>query len=205
MSKEEALGKLEEIGNVIRSSNRFIFSGGATIGYGIGFLILFVINFMITKLSLVIVLSNYVDPKLIYAVFSLFGFLVVYFFGFIVNKVYPTKCLAVPHPIIVRAFSIWKPLMVSIVGVAYLLSTGGYTDIVFPICLLLMGVGYNLIGRFSLYVIERVSWLYIIVALFIIMIGEKNLFVSSQHIFFVLSGVTYIYMGIALNRQFKDD
>lgn len=203
MERDEALVRLEEIGNIIRSSNRFIYSGGTTIGYGIGFLLLPLINHLISIFSLTNLFSNYLNPSFVYTIFTLLGFVVVYLGGYVADKIYPPKCLQTPHPAIVKAFSIWKPIMISIFGVAYLLSAKGHGDVVFPVCLILLGVGHNLIGRFSLYVIEQISWVYIVAAFLMIMIGEKQLLIPSHHFFFGLLGVTYIYMGIMLNKQFK--
>jgi hypothetical protein len=103
------------------------------------------------------------------------------------------------HPLIGKAFSVYRPIMVSMIGVSIALSVIEQYALIYPMILLLLGIIYSIYGRFSIPQISYIAWAYIAAALSYIYLSPNE----SSHLwmfFTTFQGLSLILMGLFLNR-----
>lgn len=80
------------------------------------------------------------------------------------------------------------------------LSTCGYGNLAFPFVYILLGLIYNLFGRFSLDIIRKISISYILIGIISIFFVKNYSNIYWQFMLIYL-GITYIFMGKILEKN----
>jgi hypothetical protein len=102
--------------------------------------------------------------------------------------------------LLVEAFVIHRPILISILGVIFVLIYLGQRNLMYPMVYILLGILFNLYGRFATKTVFYVSWSYIILGLAYVALTSLN-FQYLWVIFTTYMGLTYILMGIDLKNR----
>jgi hypothetical protein len=197
MNSNEALQKINEIHQVIEGSNKAIFSGKRMIANGV----------LVTLIPLIEISTQFLTfgydfgensglkISLIHTVFywALFSLL---------SKLPPFKKTDKnqTHPLIRKAFSLGKPFLFSIIGSIIALSVIGQFQLIHPITLILIGLLFNLYGKFTIPAVSYIAWSYIILGIAYIIMSKgqiPNLWIYVT----VYNGLSYVAMGMLLSRE----
>ncbi len=203
MEKEEALEKIEEINTIIRSSNKVIFHGNTMIASGLAVLLIPLLAIGVIPLMLK-ALDFGVWTKQIVSIVFMFATAGMVMW---VSKVAKTKFKYkdehdTKHPLIQKAFSLYKPILVSLFGGVTALVLVKEYQFIWPLVFLNLGVLFQLYGRFSIFAVRAISWFYLALGIGSILISSVKI-PMIQFIYLVILGISYILMGILLNKQQK--
>ena len=200
MEAADALAKINDIHRVIEGSNKAIFSGKRMILNGALVCLIPMIEILSDGLTfgrnfgqntgMIMALSHTIFYWLMFS---------------IANQLMSTKSATgnQQHPLIKKAFGIGRPVVVAIFGMVYVLSYVGEPQLIHPIVLVLLGLLFNLYGRFTIPVVNIISWSYIILGLLygaLSKIAIPNLWIYMS----LYNGLTYILMGVLLKREQKE-
>lgn len=197
MDNEEALRKINEIHQVIEGSNQVMFSGERMIAIGIGVALIPLIECLTHGLSFSIDFGPNRDfiVTLIHTIFywALFGI------GF---KALPFKKTDFTqlHPLIRKAFSIYKPFLTGLFGLIFAFSAINQGQLIHPVVFILLGLYFSLYGRFSIPAVSYIAWSYIIIGplyAYATKFDIPNLWIYLT----VYNGLSYVLMGVLLRRQ----
>ncbi len=199
MDSNEALKKINEIHQVIKGSNKAIFSGERMIINGVLVALIPIIEITTSYLTFGYDFGEKSGLKiaLIHTIFywGLFA---------TVGKLSPFKKTnrIEQHPLINKAFSIGRPFLVSIIGLIIALSVIGQFQLIHPVVFVLLGLLFNLYGKFTIPAVNYIAWSYTV-------LGIVYAILSTEHVphlwiyMTVYNGLSYIVMGLLLRRDQK--
>jgi len=196
MDNQEALCKINEIHQVIEGSNQALFSGDRMIAIGIGVALIPVIEWLTHGLTFGIEFGPNRDfiIMLIHTVFywALFGI------GF---RALPFKKMDRNqlHPLIRKAFSIYKPFLVGLFGLIFAFSAINQGQLIHPVVFILLGLFFSLHGRFSIPAVSYIAWSYIIIGPLYAYMTKFNI-PNLWTYLTVYNGLSYVVMGLFLRR-----
>ena len=203
MERTEALKQIDEINKIIQASNKVIFSGSRMILYGVLVLLIPAIEKGTVYLTFGYNFGEFgkLSPYLATLIHIGFYWLLFGYLGKLVTHYFNKKTETTIHPLIDRAFSLYRPIVVAIIGIVSILAPMGEPGrFIFPMVYILLGILFNLYGRFSLSIVTKISWSYII-------FGLAYLFLTQFHLenlwmgFTTYLGLSYIVMGYTLNKE----
>lgn len=199
MDSNEALQKINEIHKVIESSNKAIFSGERMIVNGV----------LITLIPAIEIATQYLTFGYDFGAHSGLKISLVhtafYWILFaLVGKLSPFKKRSrdQQNPLIEKAFGLGKPFFVSIIGMILALSIIGQFQLIHPVTFVLLGLLFNLYGRFTIPAVTNIAWSYII-------LGIAYTILSQEQIPFLwiymttYNGLSYVMMGLLLRKEQK--
>lgn len=196
MDTKEAMEKIDEINTIIQSSNRAIFSGERMMVIGALVALIPVIEWVTHHLTFRYDFGSHADliVTMVHTVFywGLFTF---------VGRAMPFKKLdrGNLHPLIRRAFSVGRPLVVSIIGVVFVFSAIDQPQLIHPVVFLLLGILFILYGKFSIPAVTCIAWSYIVVGLAYALLTRYS-FPNMWVYFTVYNGLSYVLMGYFLRQ-----
>jgi hypothetical protein len=197
MNSNEALQRINEIHKVIESSNKAIFSGERMIVTGV----------LVTLIPLIEIATQYLtfghefgekDGLYIALIHTIFYWALFKAVG----KLSPYKKAAPyeQHPLIEKAFSLGRPFFVSIMGVVFVLSFTEQYQLIHPIVFILLGLLFNLYGRFTVKAVTMIAWSYIFLGFIYALLNKQHI----PHLWIymtIYNGLSYIAMGIFLRKE----
>ncbi|MGE3757501.1 MAG: hypothetical protein AB7H97_07085, partial [Pseudobdellovibrionaceae bacterium] len=120
--------------------------------------------------------------------------------GKIVDRFFPSKIKQMPHPVIKAAWSIYRPIIAVIVGLVLVLGSFGYEPLIIPTIIILLGLMFNLFGRFSEKTVVFVSWMFIVSGLLMAAMTKFEMSMWTEFSFIFLVGIGHFVMGVSLRR-----
>jgi len=199
MDSNEALLKINEIHKVIESSNKAIFSGERMIVTGA----------IVTIIPVIEVATHYFtfghdfgeNAGLIISLIHTFFY---WFLFTMVGKFSPYKKTDPnqQHPLIQKAFSLSRPFFVSIMGMIVALSVTGQFQMIHPFVFILLGLLFNLYGRFTINAMTYIAWSYIVIG-FIYTVLTKYQIPNLWIYMTIYNGLSYVAMGLLLRKEQK--
>ena len=100
------------------------------------------------------------------------------------------------HPIVRKAFAIIRPYWMSCAAVSVAFVMAGQPEFIYPVILILMGILFNLYGRFSSRTVLAVSWSYIVLGALAIAFMNR-LPEWTGYALNVYQGLSFIGMGLS--------
>lgn len=196
MDSNEALLRINEIHKVIESSNKAIFSGERMMVTGV----------FVTLIPAIELITRYLtfgydfgaNAGMYIAVIH-----TIFYWGLfsLIGKVSPfKKSSGQQHPLIEKAFSLARPFFVSIMGLVFVLSFIEQYQLIHPIVFVLLGLLFNLYGRFTTKAVTYIAWSYIFLGFAYALLTKMqipNLWIYMT----VYNGLSYIAMGIFLLKE----
>jgi hypothetical protein len=203
MNKEEALKQIQEISHVIESSNQFFMSGFLAIAYGLGILLVPIIEKSSKDLTLGF---NFGEHHLLIAsvIHAVFYVILFYLIRVAVEKTWRQDKTEPSHPLLARALAFHRPVVVAACGIILIFGSIGLEKYVAPLVLILFGIIFNIYGRLSSsdtgLFIRKLSWSYIILGSlfgFLVRFGNPDLWIY----FDAYLGISFVVMGILLRKE----
>ena len=194
MNKTEAINKINEIQSALNVSNRVFVSANHMLSIGICLILVPILEYSTDFWTFGADLPE-----------SLVNFLPLIkglFYGsvfWLLGRRYPDPESNPIHPLIKRAFSIGRPILVAMLAVALGLCFIGQDALVYPLVFIMLGLFYNILGRFSHSSITQVSWLYLGMGFVYICLTKYDI-PMLWGVFLVLHGLTCLYMGLSLKK-----
>ena len=196
MNQEQAIEQIEQISQAMRASNRIFFSGSRLILNGILIALIPLIEYIFAHL-----VANQISNVF----FNTIAHIVFYWLIFAganygLSQMVGESSKHSTHPLIRRALSVKNPILVTIFGSLFVMIPSGYGALVYPFVYLLIGIFYNLLGKFSSPILRYVGWSYTI-------LGLVYAYMTQFHwpylwmVFTTYMGLSYIVMGIFLNKK----
>ena len=198
MDSKEALDKINEIHNVIESSNKALFSGDRMITIGVLVCLIPLIEMGTHHLTfghdfgenggLIISL---IHTAFYWILFSSIGKW---------RKNGKKENQDQQHPLIKKAFGLGRPFVVCIIGLVIVLSMVGQYQLIHSVTLILLGLLFNLYGRFTIPAVTYISWSYILIGLIYAALSNQhfhNLWIAVL----LYNGISYIVMGYLLKKE----
>lgn len=199
MDSKEALLKINEIHQVIESSNKAIFSGERMIVTGVLVTLVPVVEIATQFLTFghdfgenAGIMIALIHTAFYWLLFSMVG----RFSPF--KKTNPDQ----QHPLIAKAFSLGRPFFVSIIGMIIALSVVGQSQLIHPFVFILLGLLFNLYGRFTIDAVRYIAWSYIVLG-FIYTLLTKSQIPNLWIYMTVYNGLSYVVMGLFLRKEQK--
>ncbi len=199
MNQQDAINKIQEFQNIFSSSNRVILAPKQMMAIGIGLLLVPVVEVTTQYWTFGYEVSEAIASWLP-AMKGLFYGLV--FWG--IGRFFPDPMREKAHPIIKKAFGLEYPMVAAILAVAFGLSLVGSGELVYPLVFLLLGVFYNLLGRFSNSTVTTVSWLYILASPFYMYLLDFKIDRLWMY-FMIFQGLTCLAIGYSSIKQRQTD
>jgi hypothetical protein len=196
MKKEEALKQIELISGTINADNQILLSPPILIITGILLCLIPTIEFTTNYLTFGI---KDISDSTIAIIHWVFYFILFYGSSKITHRLANIKKHSNNyHPLLKKVFKIKRPFILSIFGIAIVLSNGENGTLIFPIILILLGILYNLLGQFTIKIVNFFSWTYIVAGLIFIYLIQHNLYSYIWIFFIIYLGATYIIMGLVM-------
>ena len=194
MDKDQALTKIEEISEILESSNKVVFFAPNIILFGVLVAIIpffhYFLSFLFKYLSF---LGEYKEAVAVFIYIEIF---------YLIWKGLPIKASnkSNSHPIIEKSFQLYRPIVTVIIGLVFVLISIKQAALIFPMIYILLGILYNLWGRFSNKIVLFISWSYILLGLVYLFCTQYK--IPYLWIYFSsYLGLSYIVMGLTLNRK----
>ena len=202
METNDALKKIEEINSVIQSSNKALFSGRHMILYGIICFLIPVIGMLTQWLTFGYDFGPH-KSAIIVPINILFYWGLSHLLGkFVPRTPAADKSEKNQHPLITKAFSVSTPIVVAIFGVSIIFSLIGHGKLVYPVVYILLGLMFSIFGRFTIPAVSYIAWSYIALGLVYAFLLQYDL--PYLVLFFMAyNGLSYMIMGVCLNRAEK--
>ena len=200
MKKNEAISAIESIQSLIKSSNKAFVSPRQMMVIGVAILMVPILELMISQISLDSHLYGTFGPwanSLPRMLFYGFGF---YYLG---KKVSEPESKPI-NPLIAKAFSIERSFLFSCFSVAIALIAIDKGVLIYPFIFILMGLYYNLLGKFINKSFILASWFYLVLGPFYIYLTKFGL----SHLwmwFLVLHGLSYIFIAFYSNKYDREN
>lgn len=198
MNTTEAMQKIDEINEIIQSSNKYVFSGERMIVYGLMVAFIPLIEFATKNFTFG---NDYLANADFLVTVIHTGFYWTLFVG--AGRLMPWRTNKENlHPLIVKAFSVNKPLLVALFGVLFVFSAIKEYQLIHPVVFLLLGLMFSIYGRFSIPAVSYIAWSYIIGGLgyaYLTRFEIPHLWVC----FTIYNGLSYIAMGYFLRGARK--
>jgi hypothetical protein len=202
MEAQEAIKKIDEINAVIRASNKALFSGRHMALYGIMLLLVPIIGYLTKWLTFGFNFGSY---HAFYTAITNTAF----FWGLalLIKRVVPRtdayqKSRQNIHPLIEKAFSISRPIVLSIVGLVVILSLTHQSQYIYPTVLILLGIMFSIFGKFSIRAVSYIAWSLIACGLLHMYLIPYDI-PRLEMYFLFYNGFAYLLMGFALSREEK--
>lgn len=190
--QKEALAQINLMQQVIQGNTKLLFSGRKTIAIGIILCLVPIFELGFSHLPDSLNLWLQIIIRVVF----------YYLISLLAVKLTQRK-QTVKHqlpPILQKSFELHSTILKTIALLDITLALGGYTDLILPLNLILIGLLYNLFARFTLKLLSYISWSYIILGL--VSIALNNYIGSNTWIFeLYYLGITYIIMGVILERH----
>lgn len=196
MDTNEALRKIDEINEVLQSSNRAVFSGRALMLYGIVVLFIPLIGIGTQWLTFG---HDFGRFHVLYVTLSNSVFYWALMAG-LRRVLVGEKRERADHPLIRQAFSATKPALGAIFAAIFSLAVIGQPQFIYPVVMLLLGVMFSIYGRFTIPAVSWFAWSFIAA-------GAVQIVLTKQEIpylpfyFLAYNGLAYIVMGLLLLRE----
>ena len=190
MEKQEAILKIQEFQKIINNSNRIFISSKQMLAIGFGLLCIPILELTMDNFTFGKGLGQNITPFFPGIKAVLYGSI---FWSF--GKLFPNPKPKTLNPIIKKTFGIQVPFVAAIIAAGIGLGFTNNRELVYPIVFILLGIFYNLLGRFSNNSLSIVSWLYIIA-------GPLYMYLISFNIphlwtyFIVFHALTCIFIGM---------
>lgn len=190
--QKEALAQINLMQQVIQGNTKLLFSGRKTIAIGIILCLVPIFELGFSHLPDSLNLWLQIIIRVVF----------YYLISLLAVKLTQRKQTAKHQlpPILQKSFELHSTILKTIALLDIALALGGYTDLILPLNLILIGLLYNLFARFTLKLLSYISWSYIILGL--VSIALNNYIGSNTWIFeLYYLGITYIIMGVILERH----
>ncbi len=190
--QKEALAQINLMQQVIQGNTKLLFSGRKTIVIGIILCLVPIFELGFSHLPDSLNLWLQIIIRVVF----------YYLISLLAVKLTQRKQTAKHQlpPILQKSFELHSTILKTIALLDIALALGGYTDLILPLNLILIGLLYNLFARFTLKLLSYISWSYIILGL--VSIALNNYIGSNTWIFeLYYLGITYIIMGVILERH----
>jgi len=191
---KEALAQLEEITRIIESTNQLFFPGKRLIIYGIAILLIPLIELPTKYLTFgnTVFSFFYLGVALAHVLF--------YFAYFSIIKLIATRTFEKvnrgnAHPLLQRALAIHKTIVTIIALVVIVLTPLGYAALVAPLVYVLLGILFDVYGRFAGRVVRLFAWSYIILGFIFAILIQSHDIVRLWIVFNTYLGTSFIVMG----------
>ncbi len=202
MEAQEALRKIEEINAVIQSSNKALFSGKHMALYGVMLLLIPLIGGTTQWLTFGHEFGEYQTVYTSLANIFFYWSLAVLIGRMVPRSNYYRKSRATLHPLIQKAFSLTKPIVFSIIGVVIVLSITNHSEFIYPVVLILLGLMFSILGKFSIPSVSYIAWSYIFCGLLHFYLIQFKIPYLGFY-FLAYNGLSYILMGFLLSKEEK--
>jgi len=200
MKPSEALEKIEEINAIVKSSNRILFSGKLLMAIGGLCLAIPLIGWGTQWLTFGHDFGSNADLyiPLANAIFfsGLFALIMTYFRGKRAEDRQAT------HPLVGRAFSVWRQFLVAFVGLAVVFAVTGQIKYLYPVNYILIGLLYSTYGKFAQPAVSLFAWSYILGGLLCFWLAS---FLDPRLYDFMLAyqGLSFLALGGYLLKKEK--
>ena len=208
MDKEQALKQIEEMSRLISASNRYLFCGPQMMFYGVLVMLIPVIEKYSVYLTFGYDFNKFGmwSPYVVCVIHIVFYWTLFSMFGKIVVQKFGSKNKLELHPLIHKAFRLYKPIVFSIFGIILMLAPMGEPGrFILPFVLILVGILFNLYGRFSLKIVSWISWSYIFLGL---VYGHLTQYEAARNMWMFITtywGLSYIVMGYYLHKETRNE
>ena len=189
MDKTEALRTIENIQQIIKSSNRAFVSPKQMFAIGVGLILVPIIEYLL----LMTPLDGLIYDSLGFAG-NIFSRVFVYGLGFyfLAKKFNDQK--GTTHPLISKAFSIESAFAFSCIAIGLGLGLAGHPNLVYPFIFVLLGMFYNLLGKFINKSFIWVSWTFLVIGplyMFLTKFNDHALWM----IFMIIHGLLTLFIA----------
>ncbi len=198
VSKNEALERIEEISQVMRQSFAVVLPGMMFVVIGAAIAMIPGIEFL---------LQSFVDPRLHAArlpTYVIFGLRTVFYWGsFTLLSRFFIRHESVVHPAIKKAWSLNLLYPLIPIATAGMLALIGHEVLAMPIVLILVGLFYALIGRFTHVAMTSLAVVYIVVGIGSIYLTTFN--ISKLYMYLLaFQGVTCMIAGLVMHYSNRE-
>ncbi len=200
MNTKEALEKIEEINSIVQSSNRNLFSGKMMIAFGLLIFSVPIIGYFTQWLTFG---HDFGALQLAYLPiangFFYWGLAIIISVFFNGRKA-PGVVNDPVHPLIRKAFSIVRPVSVSLAGIIIVFSVTGQWKYIYPKIFIILGLLFSTFGKFTIPAMVYIAWSYILAGLLFLYLRSYNIALLDFY-FLIFHGLTYVTMGIFLMKK----
>jgi len=205
MNTKEALEKIEEINTIVQSGNRIWSSGEIWIALGLYIFTIPVIGFFTQWLTFG---HDFGASQVVYISivngFFFWGlaFLIVWF---LIKRI-RHKNLGVAketvHPLIRKAWSINRPVYVSMAGIIIVFSITNQAIYIYPVIYIVSGLWFYVWGKFASPAMVNMAWSYVFGGLLFFYLRSYD--IPYLDLYFALyNGISYLAIGMILLKKEK--
>lgn len=196
ITKNNALERIQEIHQVIQQSLLFTLPGKLLMAIGTGITLIPLVEWLLHSFIDPVLVSYGATDAIIFVLRTIF-----YWSSFSILSTYFHSNNEM-HPAIKKAWGLNLLFPLIPVSTAAMLSLAGYSELIMPIVLILIGCFWALVGRFTSTIITALACIYLIIGIGSIYLAT----LSIPHFWMYLlevQGIGCIVAGIALHLQQK--
>ncbi|AJI63688.1 hypothetical protein [Francisella tularensis] len=191
--------QINNIENTLKASGRYVFNSKKLIVAGVMFLLIPIIQYLI---NISFWKNSFINNHIEIGIFINIVFYIV--FLKLVFRITRSSKKYRYHPSInsyvKKAIDLHDVILKTMFTTIIVLSICGYGNLAFPFVYILLGLIYNLFGRFSLDIIRKISISYILIGIISIFFVKNYSNIYWQFMLIYL-GITYIFMGKILEKN----
>ncbi|AHH46601.1 membrane protein [Francisella tularensis subsp. holarctica PHIT-FT049] len=191
--------QINNIENTLKASGRYVFNSKKLIVAGVMFLLIPIIQYLI---NISFWKNSFINNHIEIGIFINIVFYIVFFK--LVFRITRSSKKYRYHPSInsyvKKAIDLHDVILKTMLTTIIVLSICGYGNLAFPFVYILLGLIYNLFGRFSLDIIRKISISYILIGIISIFFVKNYSNIYWQFMLIYL-GITYIFMGKILEKN----
>ncbi|KFJ63875.1 putative membrane protein [Francisella tularensis] len=191
--------QINNIENTFKASGRYVFNSKKLIVAGVMFLLIPIIQYLI---NISFWKNSFINNHIEIGIFINIVFYIVFFK--LVFRITRSSKKYRYHPSInsyvKKAIDLHDVILKTMFTTIIVLSICGYGNLAFPFVYILLGLIYNLFGRFSLDIIRKISISYILIGIISIFFVKNYSNIYWQFMLIYL-GITYIFMGKILEKN----
>ena len=201
MNTQQALKKIDEIHSIVQASNRALVSGKLILIYGSMFILIPPFGYATQWLTFGHDFGPYQAIYLPLANGFFFWGLAILIgkLPFLKDRKTPDSPL---HPLIRKAFSMVRPISVSLAGIIIVLSVTGQARFIYPMIFIILGILFSIYGKFSSPQWGVMAWAYIFGGLLFFYLRSLEIPLLDFY-FLVFQGLSYLAMGWFLVEKEK--
>ncbi|ACD30896.1 hypothetical protein [Francisella tularensis] len=191
--------QINNIENTLKASGRYVFNSKKLIVAGVMFLLIPIIQYLI---NISFWKNSFINNHIEIGIFINIVFYIVFFK--LVFRITRSSKKYRYHPSInsyvKKAIDLHDVILKTMFTTIIVLPICGYGNLAFPFVYILLGLIYNLFGRFSLDIIRKISISYILIGIISIFFVKNYSNIYWQFMLIYL-GITYIFMGKILEKN----
>lgn len=197
MKSEEAIQKIHEISNLLKSSNQGLFSGRQMMVSG-ALVVLAPVFATLLEIALRYFEISARTRSLIATAATVIVFLALGSYSSKKVRTLPTTRPPL-HPLITKAFEVTRPTILAVVGIVFVLGWTGRGDLIYPFVLILIGLMFSVFGKFSIRAVTYIAWSYIALGLLFFYLLQFKIPYLALY-FLGYNGISYFVMGYFLEK-----